>query len=76
MVYLSSGVNGLELSYTDRLFKVSATNSVNQWKVTTTKMAANTWYYLEITWSEETGLHLYLNNDLVEKDTNPSGKRF
>ncbi|KAL4216896.1 neuroligin protein binding [Mactra antiquata] len=72
MTYLSTGINGIEISNNGREFRTKVANSVYMWEVITAMMEPNMWYYVEVTWSEEAGLHLFINNKDVVTDTKPS----
>jgi len=73
MFYLSSSLNGIELSMIDRKFRVTAETSTRKWVVMTSDVDVRTWMYLEVTWSMDDGLQVYSNNVLLKEDTSPSG---
>lgn len=74
MYYISSGRNGVDLSYMNRKFKIKIRNSINVWELMMSQLETNKWYFIEITWSEESGVKLYVNNKLIEGDKYPAGK--
>ncbi|XP_053386148.1 uncharacterized protein LOC123539409 isoform X3 [Mercenaria mercenaria] len=72
MYYLSTGKNGIDLSYMDGKYKIRISNSVYIWELMMSQLKENTWYFMEISWSEEVGLKLYVNNKLIEGDRYPT----
>lgn len=74
MFYLSSAINGIELSAIDRKLRATAETSTQKWEVFTPLFERNTWYFIEITWSPSSGLKMYANGMLLKQDTSPRGK--
>ncbi|BFZ21895.1 hypothetical protein BsWGS_24934 [Bradybaena similaris] len=61
MVFLSTGDNGILMMYKDGYIHVSAGGrSV----ITTSRFESGRWYFVEVTWHPETGLKLFIDNEL------------
>ena len=75
MYYLSSGVNGITISYVDRKIRVKAETSTREWMLTTSELDKGDWFYVEISWDPASGLRLYLDNELLVEEKNWKGKR-
>ena len=54
-----------------RLYATAETSN-QKWEVTTSDIEADRWSYLEVSYHPVNGLTLFLNNDLVGEDTQPS----
>ena len=74
MYYLSSGINGITISYVDRKLRIKAATSTREWTLTSPEVDSNKWHYTEISWDPEIGLRLYMDNDLIKEEKNWKGK--
>lgn len=74
MFYLSSAINGIELSITNGKLRVTAETSTQKWEVLSDDVDSDSWNFVEVTWSPESGLHLYSNNIFLEDNITPIGK--
>jgi hypothetical protein len=45
--------------------RVTARTSTREWSIPTDEFQSNRWQFVEIGWSEQTGLVVYINNKLV-----------
>ena len=74
MYYLSSGINGITISYVDRKLRIKAATSTREWTLTSPEVDSNKWHYTEISWDPEIGLRLYMDNYLIKEEKNWKGK--
>ncbi|WAR29555.1 PIF-like protein [Mya arenaria] len=65
MTYLSSDKNGIRVDFYDGNLRITVETSTRWWQIVTSSIHVNTWYNVEVTWTDEFGLKLYLNNKLV-----------
>ncbi|XP_052814372.1 uncharacterized protein LOC128241470 isoform X5 [Mya arenaria] len=75
MVYLSSAINGFEITFTNKKLRATVQTSTRMWEVMTPSIHAFTWYFLELSLDPEAGLKMYLNNRLMEQNLYPIEKR-
>ena len=62
--YVASGVTGFAvLSYGKRLY-ASVHREDRQWQTSISGIEKNVWYFVEVTWKRDSGLKLYINQEL------------
>ncbi|CAL1547650.1 unnamed protein product [Lymnaea stagnalis] len=61
MVFLSTGDNGILMMYKDGYIQVTA---AGRGIITTPKFETDRWYFVEVSWHPESGLKLYVDNEL------------
>ena len=62
--YIASGVTGFSVfSYGKRLY-ANVQRDDRQWQTSVSGIQKDIWYFVEITWNDETGLKLYINQEL------------
>ena len=73
MYYLSSGINGITISFVDKKLRIKATTSTREWELTKIWSDRGIWHYYEISWNPDFGLRLYLDNELISEQKNWKG---
>ncbi|XP_076459006.1 uncharacterized protein LOC143292527 isoform X2 [Babylonia areolata] len=63
--FLSSGHNGLSLSYRDKKLHVTAATTSKTWQISASDLNPNQWQFLEVSFHPDRGLSLYLSGRLV-----------
>lgn len=63
--YFSTGGNGITMWYKNKRLYVSAMTSTNTWELSTDAVDPKMWNHLEVSWSEQNGLRLFSDNQLV-----------
>ena len=62
--YIASGVTGFSVfSYGKRLY-VNVQRDERQWQTSVSGIQKDVWYFVEVTWNDESGLKLYINQEL------------
>ncbi|KAK6166927.1 hypothetical protein SNE40_023527 [Patella caerulea] len=70
--FASTGNNGITLHYKNRKLIAKAETSSRTWETSTPKLVVDKWQFVETSWHPETGLKLYINNEMVGEDTRHS----
>ena len=76
MYYISTGINGITVSYVDRKLRIKAATTTRQWKLSTSRMEKREWHYVEISWDPAAGLKLYVDNELHTETKGWEGKGY
>lgn len=72
MQFMSTGQNGVKLSYENgSLFSFFQT-STRQWNVSLEDFLPGRWYFTELSWHPDKGLKLYKNELYIRADEDPS----
>ena len=67
--YMASGVTGFAIfSYGNRLY-ANVHMDDRQWQTSVSGIQKDRWYFLEVTWSEKTGLRMYVNQELTSEQS-------
>jgi len=67
MDLVSTGANGIQLRYSSGQTRVTARTSTHVWTTQTDAIRPDRWHFVEVDWSDEAGLALYVNNRLVAR---------
>jgi len=67
MDLVSSGANGVRLRYVGGRTRVTARTSTHAWTAHTDAIRPDRWHFVEVAWSDESGLALYVDNRLVAR---------
>ena len=71
MEFLSTGINGLTARYDAGRLVVSARTSTRQWDAATDHFRSGAWQFVEISWSQQDGLKLFVDDRLVAQSDEP-----
>ena len=74
MYYISTGINGITVSYVDRKLRVKASTTTREWELGTGRIEKGEWHYVEISWDPNTGLKLYVDDELQAESSDWKGK--
>lgn len=64
-------MNDLSCLHRGQKLHASASTSAKQWEASTSKIDADRWYFVEVSFHPLRGLSLYINNELVAEDVKP-----
>jgi len=65
MDLVSTGANGIRLRYVGGRTRVTARTSAHIWTARTDVIRPDRWHFVEVEWSDEAGLSVYVDNRLV-----------
>ena len=68
MELMSTGANGLRLWYDQNKLRAVAKTTNQEWQLETGRFTSGDWQFVELSWSRDMGLALYINNVLVARD--------
>jgi len=67
MDLVSTGANGIRLRYVGGRMRATARTSAHIWMTQTDAVRPDRWHFVEVAWSDEAGLALYVDNRLVAR---------
>ncbi|XP_052825988.1 uncharacterized protein LOC106882798 isoform X1 [Octopus bimaculoides] len=65
MHYFASGDGGISMYQDNGYLHVIFINSKKKWKIQVPNPEMDTWHFVELSWHPDTGLKMYINNELV-----------
>lgn len=60
--------------YRGQKLHASAETSTKRWETSASSLEAGKWYFVEVSFHPERGLGLYINNELVAEDSEPTNR--
>jgi len=67
MDLVSTGANGIRLRHVGGRTRVTARTSTHVWTAWTDAIRPDRWHFVEVDWSDESGLELHVDNRLVAR---------
>lgn len=71
MDLVSTGANGIRLRYSSGRTRATARTSTHVWTTRTDAIRPDRWHFVEVDWSDESGLALYVDDRLVARASRP-----
>lgn len=73
--FFSNGHNGITIQNRGNLLKITAQTNTEEWETNTDKILPDQWHFLEVSWTRDEGLELYVDNQLTYRDTSPRSRK-